>query len=231
MPRLTPENKKKSIEKLITKIKADGEVAKRDLNALLTDDLIEELEVVKKQQQSLKKIKKPIALNEYEKLHKQALMLFGRYDNYVVKTKVISNILVDRKAKKDELANKTKLAIKKAQDYLIKILEDDKDLLNWFDRDIKLIGKDIGLQYDLLPFAITSRSEDKLVDIKERFGFKSIREMRLDVLNKALALVDKEIDDWYEKNGYVREEKLTEEEQKLREEKLKGLLANLRKRR
>jgi hypothetical protein len=231
MPRLTPENKKKSIEKLITKIKADGEVAKRDLNALLADDLIEELEVVKKHQQSLKKIKKPIALNEYEKLHKQALMLFGRYDNYVVKAKVISNILVDRKAKKDELANKTKVAIKKAQDYLFKLLEDDKDLLNWFDRDIKLIGKDIGLQYDLLPFVITSRSKDKLVDIKERFGLKSIKEMRLDILNKALALVDKEIDDWYEKNGYVREEKLTEEEQKLREEKLKGLLANLRNRR
>ena len=90
---------------------------------------------------------------------------------------------------------------------------------------------DLGLEYDLLPFVITSRSEAKLVDIKERFNWKTIKDVRLQVLNKALVLVEEEIDDWYEKNGFVREAKLTAEELKIREDKLKQLLANLKNRR
>jgi hypothetical protein len=229
MPRLLPETKKRSLEKLIAKIKANGEVAKRDLNALLTDELKEELEIAKKQQQKLKKIKKPVALNQYEKLHKQALMLFGRYDSYVVSAKVISNVFIDRKAKKEELADKTSLAIKKAQEYLVEVLKNKQDLVEWLDRDIKLNGKDIGLQYDLLPFVITSRSKDKLVDIKERFGLKTIKEMRLEVLNKALQFVEIEIDEWYEKYGYVRAEEQTEEQKAMVKEKLKKLLEDMKK--
>ena len=229
MPLLTPENKKKSIEKLIAKIEANSEVAKRDINALLTKELQAEIANGWKQQQALRKVKKPSVLNQYEKLHKQALMLFGRYDGYVIGAKVISNVLVDRQAKKAELADKAKLAIRNAQDYLLLALKKRADLAVWLDREIK--SGDLGLQYDLLPFLITSRSEDKLVDIKERFNWKTIKEVRLEVLKKALALVDKEIANWYEANGYVREDKLTEEQQKIRADKLKGLLADLKRRR
>ena len=229
MPRLLPDAKIRSLEKLIAKIKANGEVAKRDLNALLTDELKAELEIERKKQQKLKTIKKPVVLKEYEKLHKQALMLFGRYDNYTIKTKAINNVLTDRKAKKEELANKASLAIKKAQDYLVKVIKDKPALIEWFDRDVNLFGKDIGLQYDLLPFVITSRSEDKLVDIKERFGLKTIKEMRLEVIDKALHLAEIEIDDWYRANGFVREEWITEEEKVGNERKLKKLMENLKK--
>ena len=221
MPLLTPENKKKSIEKLIAKIEANSEVAKRDINALLTKELQAEIANGWKQQQALRKVKKPSVLNQYEKLHKQALMLFGRYDGYVIGAKVISNVLVDRQAKKAELADKAKLAIRNAQDYLLLALKKRADLAVWLDREIK--SGDLGLQYDLLPFLITSRSEDKLVDIKERFNWKTIKEVRLEVLKKALVLVDKEIDDWYEANGYAKQ--LTEEQTAL----LKSKLADLRK--
>ena len=221
MPLLTPENKKKSIEKLIAKIEANSEVAKRDINALLTKELQAEIANGWKQQQALRKVKKPSVLNQYEKLHKQALMLFGRYDGYVIGAKVISNVLVDRQAKKAELADKAKLAIRNAQDYLLLALKKRADLAVWLDRKIK--SGELGLQYDLLPFLITSRSEDKLVDIKERFNWKTIKEVRLEVLKKALVLVDKEIDDWYEANGYAKQ--LTEEQTAL----LKSKLAELRK--
>jgi hypothetical protein len=231
MPRLLPATKKRSLEKLIAKIKANDEVAKRDLNALLTDELKAELEAERKKQQQIKNIKKPVVLKEYEKLHKQALMLFGRYDSYVVKAKAVSNVLTDRKAKKDELANKTRLAVKKAQDYLVKAIKYKPTLIEWLDRDTNIIGKDIGLQCDLLPFVITSRSEDKLVDIKERFGLKTIKEMRLEVLDKALHLAEIEIDDWYRANGYVREEWITEEEKAKNKEKLIRLMENLKKNR
>ncbi|APB98504.1 hypothetical protein [Polynucleobacter asymbioticus] len=229
MPRLTPEAKRQSLERLIDRVVAGDEVSKRDINALLTKELQAEFENSWKQQQALRKVKKPAVLNQYEILHKQALMIFGRYDSYAVSAKVISNVLVDRKAKKDELANKAKLAIKNAQDYLIIALKKRADLAVWMDRDIKSV--DLGLQYDLLPFLITSRSEDKLIDIKERFNWKTIKEVRLEVLKKALVLVDKEIDNWYEANGYVREDKLTEEQHKIRADKLKGLLADLKRRR
>ena len=221
MPLLTPESKKKSIEKLIAKIEANSEVAKRDINALLTKELQAEIANGWKQQQALRKVKKPSVLNHYEKLHKQALMLFGRYDGYVIGAKVISNVLVDRQAKKAELADKAKLAIRNTQDYLLLALKKRADLAVWLDRKIK--SGDLGLQYDLLPFLITSRSEDKLVDIKERFNWKTIKEVRLEVLKKALVLVDKEIDDWYEANGYAKQ--LTEEQTAL----LKSKLAELRK--
>lgn len=221
MPRLTPENKKSSLERLVDRVLRDEEVAKRDINALLTKELKVELEDAWKKQQALRKIKKPVVLNQYEKLHKQALMLYGRYENYAVSAKVISNVYVDRRAKKQELANKTKLAIKNAQTYLVSAVKKKADLTKWLDREIR-VG-DIGLQYDLLPYLITSRSEDKLVDIKERFNWKTIKEVRLEILNKALALVDKEIDEWYEKNGFVRE--LTQEQKDL----LKVRFAELRK--
>lgn len=229
MPRLTPEAKKQSLVRLIDRVVAGDEVSKRDINALLTKELQAEIENGWKQQQALRKVKKPVVLNQYEILHKQALMLFGRYDSYAVSAKVISNVLVERKAKKAELANKAKLAIKNAQDYLLLALKKRADLAVWMDRDIKSV--DLGLQYDLLPFLITSRSEDKLIDIKERFNWKTIKEVRLEVLKKALVLVDREIDNWYEANGYVREDKLTEEQQKIRADKLKGLLADLKRRR
>ncbi len=87
MPFLIPENKKKSIEKLIAKLEANKEVAKRDINALLSKELKAELIVKWKEQQQLRKVKKPIALNEYEKLHKQALMLVARYENYIISAK------------------------------------------------------------------------------------------------------------------------------------------------
>lgn len=221
MPRLTPEAKKQSLVRHIDRVVAGDEVSKRDINALLTKELQAEIENGWKQQKALRKVKKPAVLNQYEKLHKQALMLFGRYDSYAIGAKVISNVLVDRNAKKDELANKTKLAIKKAQDYLILALKKRKDLADWLDRDIE--SGDLGLQYDLLPFLITSRSKNKLIDIEERFNWKTIKEVRLEVLKKALVLVDKEIDDWYEVNGFAKQ--LTEEQTAL----LKSKLAELRK--
>ena len=221
MPLLTPHNKKQSIAKLIAKINSNAEVAKRDVNVLLTEDLKTELEALRIQQQKLKKIKKPTALNLYEKLHKQALMLFGRYDSYVVNAKVISNVVVDRRAKKSELADKASLAIKKAQDYLLSALRKKQDLNIWLDRDATVLATDIGLEYDLLPFVITSRSKDKLIDVKERFGLKSIREIRLEILNKALIKVEDEIDEWHEKYGFANE--LTEEQTVLLKTKLEQL--------
>ena len=143
MPFLTPENKKKSIAKLIAKLEADKEVAKRDINALLTPNLQVELIAKWNEQQALRKVKKPISLNQYEKLHKQALMLSARYDKYIVSAKVISNVIVDRKLKKEELAIKAKLAIKNAQDYLVGLLDKKKELAVWFDRDVKLKNIDL----------------------------------------------------------------------------------------
>ena len=231
MPFLIPENKKKSIEKLLARLEDNKEVAKRDINALLSKELKAELIAKWNEQQQLRKVKKPIALNEYENLHKQALMLVARYKNYIISAKAISNVIVDRKLKKEELANKAKLAIRNAQNCLVKLLKRNSALAIWFDREVELDGIDLGYEYDKLPFVITSRSEAKLVDIKERFNWKTIKDVRLEVLNKALVLVDDEIDFWYEKNGFVREAKLTAEELKIREDKLKQLLANLKNRR
>jgi len=231
MPLLIPENKKKSIEKLIAKLEANKEVAKRDVNALLSKELKAELIAKWNEQQQLRKVKKPLALNEYEKLHKQALMLVARYENYIISAKAISNVIVDRKLKKEELADKAKFAIRIAQNSLVKLLKKNGALEIWFDREVQLDGIDLGLEYDKLPFAITSRSESKLLDVKERFNWKTIKEVRLEVLNKALILVEDEIDDWYEKNGFVREAMLTTEELKIREDKLKQLLSNLKNRR
>jgi hypothetical protein len=229
MPRLSPEAKKRSLEKVIFKIKSNEEVAKRNIYALLSDELKAELETERKNQQKLKRIKKPAILKDYEKLHKQALMLLGRYESYIVNSEVITNVLTDRKAKKEELAFKARLALKKAQDYLLNLIKNQPSVVKWLDRDVNLIEKDIGIQHELLPFVITSRSEDKLVDVKSRFGLKTIREMRLEVLDKALKMAEVEIDDWHTTNGYTREDWLTDEEKSNNREKLNRLMDNLKK--
>ena len=106
---------------------------------------------------------------------------------------------------------------------MIHAIKTNKDLAKWLDRDTVHLAKDIDLQYDLLPFVITSRSNDKLVDIRERFGLKTIREMRLEILNKALVLVDKKIDDGNETYGFTKQ--LTQEQTAL----LKTKLVHLKK--
>ena len=61
------------------------------------------------------------------------------------------------------------------------------------------------------------------MNIKERFEYKTISDVKIEFLEKAIINVNNEIDCWYKERGYVTE--LTEEQLK----KLKEGLAKLRK--
>lgn len=224
MPTFTPEYKKRSIEKAIALLGKNVELQKKSITVLLNDDLKKELNDITITQKNLRSQKKPSAITNYEKLQKQALMLFGRYESYDVKATIISNLIVDREAKKLEFADKAKMSINKARNYLVSEISKNPKLTYWLDRDVRLDAFDVGLDLEQLPYAITSRSEKKLVGIKYRFGLKSIKEIRLEVLGKALMLVENEIDEWYELNGVTRH--LTEEQAL----SLKHKLASLNKR-
>jgi len=78
MPLLTPQNKKQSITKLIAKINSNAEVAKRDVNALLTEDLKTELETLRTQQQNLKKKQKTNCIKSIRKTTQTSLDAFWK---------------------------------------------------------------------------------------------------------------------------------------------------------
>jgi hypothetical protein len=216
MPVVTPENKRKRIEALIARLEAGNSVQARDVNLVLTDKQIKAMDDAWAKQKELRNPTKPKAIVQYEKLLKQAVMLHGRYEKYEI-TAAKTDAIVDRKIKKAELHDKTALALKEAQDSLLDAISKQSNLVEWFDRKVELNGVDIGIVHELLPRLITSRSETKLVGLKDQQSYKTITENKLDALRSALVEVDADIAQTDASN------KLTEEQSILLRKKLAAL--------
>ena len=216
MAKFTPENKKKRIQDLIERLKNNLEVSSRDINLVLSPKEQKEMKLSWAQEKKKRDIKKPKQLKEYELLLKQAVMFYGRYEKY-------KNIPLGKKKDGVEeiLRNKVIASLKKAQSFLLSLIIKHPELVNWLDRPIT--NENIIIDHTVLPRTITSRTNYKKVNIKERFEYKTISDVKIEFLEKAIINVNNEIDCWYKERGYVTE--LTEEQLK----KLKEGLAKLRK--
>lgn len=87
----------------------------------------------------------------------------------------------------------------------------------WFDRDLdstlyadKLSEAELAtnnwlllLTYVQLPIVVTSRNVDKLMTVEERFGWKTIREVRIDCYRQALKLASDNILEELENEQYT----------------------------
>ena len=167
----------------------------------------------------------PEEVKEYEQMLQEALMMYGRYEQYNPIKKSKSNKIVNRKEVVDSLGGKADGLFEDALIRLEEIITADESLRVWFDRDISFsFGNHLSIDPTGMPRVITSKSLDNLArkEGMRRFGRQTKAEIKLDILREALEDLDKQ--------------ELTEEEiqadiqrSKQQTEKLKGLLDKLKK--
>ena len=78
MPALDSIDRIARTEQRIAELEAGKEIDAKHINVLLSKQQQREFDAEWKRQQALRKIKKPVALNEYETLHKEARPLLAR---------------------------------------------------------------------------------------------------------------------------------------------------------
>ena len=195
MPALDTIERKGRIEQRISELEAGKEIDAKHINVLLSKARQQEFEAEWKRQQSLRKVKKPAALNEYETLHKQTTALLARCLSSASRTKAEQATLI-------KLQTKCVSAIERAHAEITKQIKKRATLAEWLDRavaDIDEIVLDTANQktvkhnntvlndgYERLPILVTSKSERRRVTQEERFGWQTKREMRLRLLRETL---------------------------------------------
>ena len=196
MPKLNILHLESRIQERIAQLERGDALEARDINALLTKEQQHKLKESWAEQQRLRKVKKPKALNNYELLHKQAAVLLGK----CLKSPTTS--AAERKTLQG-LQTKCANAICMAHKEIDLQFILSEQIAKWVDREItaltefELSGDTIKQieenntklkqAYAQLPILVTSRSPDKLVSEQERFGWKTIRDVRLEIFSQALA--------------------------------------------
>ena len=188
MPRYTSKSKQQRITELIKRIKGGEEVQARDVKLVLSKEQYKTWKATWAEQLELKKQVKPDEVAHYEKLLQEGLMRNGRYEQYTADKSNARNSLSLRRAKVTELGNKAESAFEKALEHLQEILTQDPNLAIWFDRNIDFeVASHTGTTPESMPRAITSKSRECLTSLKERFGIMTKTEVKLMVLENALA--------------------------------------------
>lgn len=225
MARFNNETRKKRIKELIKIIEKGLEVAKRDFDNAVGKDFAKLYKQRWAEQQELRKMEAPSEVKEYEQMLQEALMMYGRYEQFNVNKTTKTDTLINRQKTLDELSAKTDSLFEDAMERLEEIITADQNLRIWFDREIDFnFGSDLSIDPIGMPRVITSKSMDNLAKDEgmKRFGWKTKKEVRVSVLKDALEELEKA--------------ELTEEDVKAEIErnhqqslKLKSLLANLKR--
>jgi hypothetical protein len=193
----------------IEELEAGKEIDAKHINVLLSKERQHQFAAEWRQQQKLRKAKKPAPLTAYETLHKQASALLARCGSSPSRTKSEQATLV-------KLQSKCVAAIERAHAEIAKQIKKRATLAEWLDRavaDIDEIVLDTANQkavkhnntvlndcYERLPVLVTSKNERRRVTQEERFGWQTKRDIRLRLLrdtlnelnNNLLAELDKE---------------------------------------
>lgn len=198
MPQLTNLQRKDRLRRRIDELARGMEVAARDIDNLLTTEEQEELAAAWAEQRQLRKLKKPEELDDYEELTRQASVLIARCRRTARLAHGTVMLL---------LQTKCQAAIQKAHQSITEKVRDNERLTLWLDRpvaaqlptdELKAGNAEevaanmmlLEMQYERLPILISSRSTTKRVSVEERFGWKTLREVRLDVLQTIVAKLD-----------------------------------------
>lgn len=193
MPKLSSLQLLERIEERLRDLEAGKELEARKINVLLTTQQRQQLKAEWQAQQKLRKLKRPTAFTAYEAKHKNVVAWIYKCYRLASKTRAERAKLLTAQTKCVEAltqahATANKLVISKPKNAV------------WFDRDLdstlcvdKLSETELTtnnwlllLIYVQLPIVVTSRNVDKLMTVEERFGWKSIREVRIDCYKQAL---------------------------------------------
>ncbi len=215
MPKLNTLHRLERIAERISQLEQGVDLDARDINSLLTIEQQQSLKNAWSEQQQLRKVIKPTKFAAYEILHKKLSLLYGK----CLKTTAITTVNC---ASVYALQTNFIAAAKLAHAELSAVLKNDSGLAVWLDRDnaVKFVDVELLTEsthvfnsnitqikkiYAQLPMLVTSRSAERLVSEQERFGWLTIRELRLAAFNEALSTIYNELDDELDKLQNQRE--------------------------
>jgi len=225
MPRFNNETRKKRIKELMRMLEKGLEVAKRDFDIAVGKDFARLYKQRWAEQKELRNIEVPEPVKQYEQMLQEAVMWHGRLDAYSGRNPKAGKIIVNRRKIINEMKNKTDGLFESAYEKLQEIIGADKSLAMWFDRGIDFsFNTHLGIEPTLMPRVITSKSLENQAEgaLASAYGWQTKAKVKLDILRLALEELDKQ--------EHTAEEIEAElERNKQQAEKLKGMLAKLKK--
>jgi len=212
MPKLSSIQVLERIEERLRDLEAGKELEAREINVLLTTQQRQQLKAEWQAQQKLRKLKRPTAFTAYEAKHKNVVAWIYKCHKLASKTRAERLKLLTAQTKCVE-------ALIQAHATANKLVKLKPNNVFWFDRDldISLCVDELSetelatnnwlllLTYVQLPIVVTSRNTDKLLTVEERFGWKTIREVRIDSYREALKLASDNILEELEKEQYKQQ--------------------------
>lgn len=225
MARLTNLKRKQRLEVLMETLRNGEEVAKRDFDLAVGKQHAKLYASRWLEQMELRKLKVPDEVKGYEQILQEALMMYGRAEQFNVQKGGTNQNLIERQKILEELSNKAESLFEDALTRLEEIISEDEGLRVWFDRDLCFgAGSDFSFSPGGMPRLITSKSPENLAkaDRMKRFGWQTKAEVKLSVIQEALDELDIN-----ERGIEIAEEEKIQAGKRIA--KLKGLLANLGK--
>jgi hypothetical protein len=212
MPKLTSLQIFDRIEERLRDLEAGKELEAREINVLLTTKQRQQLKADWQAQQKLRKLKRPIAFTAYEAKHKNVVAWVYKCHKLASKTRAERQKLLTAQVK-------CAAVITQAHAIANKLIKSKPNYAVWFDRDLdETLYADIFFEKELatnnwlllltyvqLPIVVTSRNADKLLTVEERFGWKTIREVRIDCYKEALRTARETILEDLEKEQYKQQ--------------------------
>ena len=212
MPKLTSLQILERIEERLRDLEIGKEIEAREINVLLTTQQRQQLKAEWQAQQKLRKLKRPTAFTTYEAKHKNVVTWLYKCHKLASKTQAERAVLLTAQTK-------CLLAITQAHTTATKLVKAKPNSAVWFDRDLdstlhtdKLSDAELVTNnwllifaYVQLPIVVTSRNTDKLLTVEERFGWKTIREVRIECYKQALRTASENILEELEKEQYKQE--------------------------
>ena len=200
MPKLSSLQILERIEERLRDLEAGKELEAREINVLLTTQQRQQLKAEWQAQQKLRKLKRPIAFTAYETKHKNVVAWIYKCHKLASKTRAERVKLLTAQVK-------CAAVITQAHAIANKLIKSKPNYAVWFDRDLdETLYADIFFEKELatnnwlllltyvqLPIVVTSRNADKLLTVEERFGWKTIREVRIDCYKQVLKLARENI--------------------------------------
>lgn len=179
-------------------LEAGVELDARELNSLLTTEQQQQLVNAWRDQQRLRQQKPPAVFKGYEAGHKNALAWIGKCAG-------MQAISEQHRTRLLAAQTQCQLVIKQAHDKIYQLLQAQPNLAVWLDREVDcILYKDdlsaieletnnwlLLLMYVQLPILVSSRSKERWVTEEERFGWKSKRQVQIDVYRQAVREANK----------------------------------------
>ena len=218
MPKLSSLQLLDRIEERLRDLEAGKELEAREINVLLTTQQRQQLKADWQAQQKLRNLKRPIAFTAYEAKHKNTVAWIYKCHKLASKTRAERVKLLTAQTKCVETLIQTHATANK-------LVKTKPNNAVWFDRELdttlsvdelsetELVTNNwlLLLAYVQLPIVVTSRNADKLLTVEERFGWKTIREVRIECYKQVLKLASDSILKDLEKEQYrqqVRADKI-----------------------